>query len=183
MQLFQESGPSSMFDESFLQRRMKLNQLSKRIACLFAPVDEFLVTWKIVMRRTGPFAVDHLHTELLQPIPQLDIFHSIQEKIFIEAAGFLKKRSRRGNVSGVVIREIHRPGSNRVRIVDAAMPKISEKWIDGILPRRQDVSNNGRTWRLGVVIEVFLDQIRLSNDVVVDEQDNIADGLSQAGVA
>src|SRR2546430_3678 len=92
MQLFQESGPSAMFDESVLQCRMKLNQFSKRIACLVAPVD-------------------------------------------------------------------------------------------GILPRRHDVSNNGRTWRLGVVIEVFLDQIRLSNDVVVDEQDDIADGLSQAGVA
>src|SRR4029077_2581290 len=108
---------------------MKLDQFPQGVTGLLAPVDEFLIRWKVVVNGSCPLAIDHIDAELLQAITELDIFHPVEEKIFIEATGLQEKRSWGRNISSVVVRKIKRPGSDRVRIVNAPMAKVSQKWI------------------------------------------------------
>src|SRR5262245_11575906 len=85
MEMFQEPCPSSLFNKTLLQLRMKLDKFSEGITRLLAAFNELLVRRKIIMYRPRSLTIDHAGTGLLKSIAQLDVFHPVNEKFFVEA--------------------------------------------------------------------------------------------------
>src|SRR5262245_56338112 len=126
MEVLQEPSPSSLFNKPMLELWMEFNEFPQRIARLLASLNELLIRWKILMHRPRSFTIDHATAGMLKPIAQFNIFHSINEEIFVKATNTQERRAGCRYISGVIVRKVHGAGSNRIRVVDPSMVQISE---------------------------------------------------------
>ena len=151
---------------------MQFDEFSQRISRLLASLDELLIRWEILMHRPGALTIDHLAAGPLKPIAQLDIFHSVNEEVFVKPTNSQERRARRRYVSGVIVGKVHGTGSDRVGVVDPPMMQVSEERIVLFVPGRYDIANDRGVWIPRVIFQMLLDEIRLGQNVVIDKQND-----------
>ena len=121
---------------------MQFDHFPKRIAGLLTSLDELFVSGKILMDSLRVWPVYHLASSLLQPVPQLNIFHAVNRKLFVKTPSIMEYGARGGNVTGVIVGKIHRPAGNAVGIENFVVAKVTEKGIGGIAPWCDDTADN-----------------------------------------
>src|SRR5689334_10237635 len=121
---------------------MQIDEFAQRIARLPAALNEVFVRREILMERFGVRTGDHATTQFFQTVPQLNVFHTVKEKLFIESAGLDQQLTVRRHISRVVVREIHWTAGNAVRIKNSFVAEIAEKRICRVIPWRHNGSND-----------------------------------------
>src|SRR6185436_16306952 len=138
MKTLQTPRNPAAFDKALLQFRMQSDELSQRITRLLGSVDEILISGKPVVDSLGLRSKHHPRSRFFEPVPQLDVFHTVNLKVLVKAAHVQKYVRRRGYVAGVVVGKIDRPLRRGVRIKNAVVSQISQERIGSIAPGHAD---------------------------------------------
>src|SRR4051812_31711802 len=103
--------------------------------------------------------MNHAASELFQTVAEFDIFHAIDEELFVKSVRLCQERSRRGYVSGVVVRKIQWTTRNAIGIKNSSISQVPQKGIVCRCPWSRDRPNNRRSLMTTVIFEMRLSQI------------------------
>src|SRR5215204_2691886 len=173
MQTLEHLCPLAALCKSLLQLRMKFDQFAEGKPRLPTAADELLVGREVFMAGFSCRSRHHSGTLLLESVAQLNILHSVHKEFFVETTGLHQLFPTRRDVTCVVVREVHGTVTgNAVRVEDSFVAQIPKERVVCFFPRGKNCSYDRRAGMLRMVFQMAFDEVRLSKDVVINEEDN-----------
>lgn len=141
MKPFEQARPSAVLNKTPLEFRVQVDQLTQRITCLFATLNELVVCWEVGMFCSSIQTVRHSAAEFLQTVSEFDILHPVNVELLVESTRLHQECSRSGNIPGVIVGKVQRSAGNAVWIEYPAISKVSEEGVTGGSPRGRHCTN------------------------------------------